>query len=228
MHNAGHSVLDLYRIRFGPFEIGDLQEERCVQQQRKNGFFSTLWRKEPPEGIARQENKCSTNERMTLMLFLYNKGFIVTVQGKTLFITGGSRGIGKAIALRAAQDGANVMMLQKQPNHIQNARHHLFCWEVEAAGGKALPCVVDIRKEGVEKRYKAIETFGGIDILVDNASAIQLTGTLQTPMKRYDLMHSVNVRGTYLTSQNVFLICSSQTIHTFESLSTAEYGCQMV
>ena len=140
------------------------------------------------------------------MLFLYNKGFIMSnLQGKTLFITGGSRGIGKAIALRAAQDGANVVIAAKtaEPHPKLPGTIYSAAEEVEAAGGKALPCVVDIRKEElVEKAVqKTIETFGGIDILVNNASAIQLTGTLQTPMKRYDLMHSVNVRGTYLTSQ---------------------------
>ena len=127
------------------------------------------------------------------------------LQGKTVFITGGSRGIGKAIALRAAQDGANIVIAAKtaEPHPKLPGTIYTAAEEVEAAGGKALPCVVDIRQEELVENavQKAIETFGGIDILVNNASAIQLTGTLQTPMKRYDLMHSVNVRGTYLTSQ---------------------------
>jgi len=127
------------------------------------------------------------------------------LKGKTLFITGASRGIGKAIALRAAADGANIAIAAKTteahpklPGTIYSAAE-----EVEKAGGKALPLQVDIRDE--EQVYgavaKTVETFGGIDILINNASAINLTGTLETPMKRFDLMWGVNARGTFLCSQ---------------------------
>ena len=130
---------------------------------------------------------------------------MTTLQGKTIFITGASRGIGKAIALRAAKDGANIIVAAKtaKPHPKLAGTIYTAAEDIEAAGGQALACVVDIRKEElVEKAVnQAVERFGGIDILVNNASAIQLTGTLQTPMKRYDLMHSVNVRGTYMTSQ---------------------------
>ena len=128
-----------------------------------------------------------------------------TLQGKTLFITGGSRGIGLAIALRAARDAANVVIAAKtaEPNPKLPGTIYSAAAEIEAAGGKALPLQVDIRNE--EEVYAAVEKsaahFGGIDILVNNASAISLTGTLQTPMKRFDLMFGVNVRGTFLCSQ---------------------------
>jgi citronellol/citronellal dehydrogenase len=127
------------------------------------------------------------------------------LQGKTLFITGASRGIGKAIALRAARDGANIVIAAKTteahpklPGTIYTAAK-----EIEDAGGKALPCVVDIRDEAQIHAAvaKAVETFGGIDILVNNASAISLTGTLETPLKRFDLMHGINTRGTFACSQ---------------------------
>lgn len=127
------------------------------------------------------------------------------LSGKTLFITGGSRGIGKAIALRAARDGANVVIAAKtaEPHPKLPGTIYSAAEEIEAAGGKALPLVVDVRDEDVVGAAvdKAVETFGGIDVLVNNASAIMLTGTLQTPMKRFDLMHQVNVRGTFLCSQ---------------------------
>lgn len=127
--------------------------------------------------------------------------------GCTLFITGASRGIGKAIALKAARDGANIVIAAKTaeahpklPGTIYTAAQ-----EVEAAGGKALPCVVDIRDEQQigDAVQKAVDAFGGIDILVNNASAISLTGTLETPMKKVDLMLGINLRGTYLTSKLV-------------------------
>ena len=128
-----------------------------------------------------------------------------TLRGKTLFITGGSRGIGEAIAVRAGEDGANVVIAAKtdRPHRVLPGTIHTAAAAVEAAGGRALPVVCDIRDEeqvaaGVAL---ALETFGGIDVLVNNASAIFLKGTLDTPMKRYDLMASVNVRGTFTTSK---------------------------
>ena len=128
-----------------------------------------------------------------------------TLAGKTLFITGASRGIGKAIGLRAAADGANVVIAAKtaEPHPKLPGTIHTAAEEMEAAGGKALPLQVDIRyEEQVEEAMaKAVETFGGLDVLVNNASAIFLAGTVETPMKRYDLMHQVNARGTYLCSQ---------------------------
>jgi len=127
------------------------------------------------------------------------------LRGKTLFITGASRGIGKAIALRAAADGANVVIAAKttEPHPKLPGTIHSAAQEVEAAGGKALAVQCDIRDEDqVQKAVaQAVQTFGGIDILVNNASAINLTGTLETPIKRFDLMWGVNARGTFLCSQ---------------------------
>jgi citronellol/citronellal dehydrogenase len=124
---------------------------------------------------------------------------------KTLFVTGASRGIGLAIALRAARDGANVAIAAKTVKPDPRLPGTIFTAadEIEKAGGKALPLPCDIRDEqGVEKAVaETVVKFGGIDILVNNASAISLTGTLATPMKRYDLMHQINGRGTYLVSQ---------------------------
>ncbi len=125
--------------------------------------------------------------------------------GKTLFITGASRGIGLAIALRAARDGANVTIAAKtdQPHPKLPGTIHSAAAEIESAGGRALACVVDVRDEAAVQAAvgRTVETFGGIDILVNNASAIQLTGTLLTAMKRFDLMHQINTRGTYLCSK---------------------------
>lgn len=125
--------------------------------------------------------------------------------GRTLFITGASRGIGKEIALKAAKDGANVVIAAKtaEPHPKLPGTIYTAAKEVEAAGGQCLPCIVDVRDEEQVKRAvgDAVSKFGGIDILVNNASAISLTGTLDTDMKRYDLMHSVNIRGTFLTSK---------------------------
>ncbi|XP_064625344.1 hydroxysteroid dehydrogenase-like protein 2 [Lineus longissimus] len=125
--------------------------------------------------------------------------------GKTLFISGASRGIGKAIALKAARDGANVAIAAKtaDPHPKLPGTIYTAAEEIEAAGGKCLPCLVDIQNEAqVEQAVQeTIKKFGGIDILVNNASAISLTGTLQTSMKKYDLMNQVNARGTYLCSQ---------------------------
>jgi len=127
------------------------------------------------------------------------------LRNKTLFITGASRGIGKAMALRAARDGANIVIAAKtaEPHPKLPGTIYSAAEEVEAAGGNALPLVVDIRDEQrVEAAVaEAVERFGGIDICINNASAIMLTGTLQTPMKRVDLMYQVNTRGTYVTSR---------------------------
>ncbi len=130
---------------------------------------------------------------------------MASLQGKTIFITGASRGIGKAIGLRAARDGANIIVAAKtaEPHPKLDGTVYTAVKELEAAGGKALACLTDIRfEEQVQAAVdKAVQTFGGIDILVNNAGAISLTGTLDTPMKRYDLMHGINTRGTFLTSK---------------------------
>ena len=127
------------------------------------------------------------------------------LKAKTLFITGASRGIGLAIAKRAAADGANIVIAAKttEPNPKLPGTIYTAATEIEAAGGRALPLAVDIREEGavLAAVAKAVETFGGIDILVNNASAISLTDTEHTPMKRYDLMNGINARGTYLCTQ---------------------------
>ncbi|MCS7074385.1 MAG: NAD(P)-dependent oxidoreductase [Bacteroidia bacterium] len=129
----------------------------------------------------------------------------MSLAGKTLFITGASRGIGLAIALRAARDGANIAIIAKttEPHPKLPGTIYSAAQEIETAGGRALPIPVDIRNEA--EVYAAVETtvnhFGGIDILVNNASAIHLSDTLSTPMKRFDLMHQVNTRGTFVCSQ---------------------------
>jgi len=129
----------------------------------------------------------------------------MSLAGKRIFITGGSRGIGLAIALRAAQDGAQIAIAAKTAEANPKLPGTIFsaAKEIEAAGGTALPIQCDIRDEAqIEAAIaKTAETFGGIDILVNNASAINLTRTDQTPAKRFDLMFDVNVRGTFLTSQ---------------------------
>jgi citronellol/citronellal dehydrogenase len=127
------------------------------------------------------------------------------LRGKTLFITGASRGIGLAIALRAARDGANVAVVAKtaEPHPKLPGTVFTAVEEIEKAGGKGLACICDIRFEDQVQAAVArtVETFGGIDILVNNASAISLTGTRETPIKRFDLMHQINTRGTFLCSQ---------------------------
>ena len=129
----------------------------------------------------------------------------MSLRGKTLFITGASRGIGLAIGLRAARDGANVAIVAKtaEPNPKLEGTVFTAAAEIDAAGGKGLAIVTDIRDENAVAAAvaKTVATFGGIDILVNNASAISLTNTESTPMKRYDLMHAINTRGTYVTSQ---------------------------
>jgi citronellol/citronellal dehydrogenase len=130
---------------------------------------------------------------------------MTTLKGKTLFITGASRGIGLAIALRAARDGANVAIAAKtaEPHAKLEGTIYTAAQEIEKAGGKALPIVCDIRFEDqVEAAVaKTVETFGGLDICVNNASAISLTPSTATDMKRYDLMHGINARGTFLVSK---------------------------
>ena len=130
---------------------------------------------------------------------------MANLEGKTLFITGASRGIGLAIALRAAQDGANVAIVAKttQPHPKLPGTIYTAAEEIERAGGRALPCAADIRDEAqiAAAVGRTVERFGGIDLLVNNASAISLTPTAATPMKRFDLMQSVNVRATFACSQ---------------------------
>lgn len=130
---------------------------------------------------------------------------MATLAGKTLFITGASRGIGKAIALRAARDGANIAIAAKSDvaNPKLPGTIHSAAAEVEAAGGQALALKVDIRDEAqvVDAMAQTADRFGGIDILVNNASAIYLAPLADTPMKRFDLMHQVNTRGTFLCAQ---------------------------
>jgi citronellol/citronellal dehydrogenase len=129
----------------------------------------------------------------------------MSLQGKTLFVTGASRGIGLAIALRAARDGANVAIAAKtaEPHPKLPGTIYTAAEEIEAAGGKALPLIVDVREEAsvLAAVEATVAKFGGIDICVNNASAISMTGTLATDMKRYDLMNQINARGTYLTSK---------------------------
>lgn len=130
---------------------------------------------------------------------------MATLANKTLFITGASRGIGKEIALKAARDGANIVIAAKttEPHPKLDGTIYTAAEEIEAAGGKALPLVVDVREEDqvAAAIEKTVATFGGLDILVNNASAINLSGTLDVQMKRFDLMHQINFRGTFLCSK---------------------------
>ena len=130
----------------------------------------------------------------------------MSLQGKTLFITGASRGIGLAIGLRAARDGANVAIAAKTdtPHPKLEGTIHTAAEAIERAGGKALPMVVDVRDEDAVRDAldQTAKKFGGIDIVVNNASAISLTNTADTEMKRYDLMHQINARGTFVVSKH--------------------------
>ena len=130
----------------------------------------------------------------------------MSLKGKTLFITGASRGIGLAIALRAAKDGANIAIAAKtaEPHPKLKGTIHTAAAEIEAAGGKALPLMVDVREEMqvAEAIKKTAAAFGGIDIVVNNASAIQLTRSTETDMRRFDLMHQINTRGTFVVSKH--------------------------
>ena len=127
------------------------------------------------------------------------------MKNKTAFISGASRGIGKAISLKLAQEGANIVVAAKtaEPHPKLEGTIYSAAEEIEAAGGQALPLIVDIRSEDIVKDAveKAYDHFGGIDILVNNASAINLSKTTELPMKRYDLMQSINVRGTFMVSK---------------------------
>ena len=129
----------------------------------------------------------------------------MTLKGRTIFITGASRGIGHAIAMRAAEDGANIVVVAKttEPHPKLPGTIYSAAADVEAAGGQALAVATDIRDEAqVDAAVAAaVARFGGIDILINNASAISLTSTMDTPMKRFDLMHQINTRGTYLCTQ---------------------------
>ena len=126
-------------------------------------------------------------------------------KNKTVFITGGSRGIGKAIALRMAREGANIVIAAKSTEEHPKLPGTIFsaAAEIDAAGGKGLPIQMDVRYEDqvMGAIEKTVATFGGIDILINNASAISLTDTANTEMKRYDLMHQINVRGTFMTTR---------------------------
>ncbi len=128
-----------------------------------------------------------------------------SLHGKTIFITGASRGIGKAMGLRAARDGANIVVAAKtgEPHPKLDGTVYTAVQEMLDAGGQGLACVTDIRiEEQVQAAVdQAVKTFGGIDILINNASAIDLSGTLDVSMKRYDLMHNINTRGTFLVSK---------------------------
>ncbi|MBN9412366.1 MAG: NAD(P)-dependent oxidoreductase [Candidatus Paracaedimonas acanthamoebae] len=130
---------------------------------------------------------------------------MTTLQGKTIFITGGSRGIGKEIALKAAKEGAHIVIAAKtaEPHPKLEGTIYTVAAEIEELGGKVLPLQCDIRNE--EQIQAAVEqtirTFGGIDVLINNASAIYLASTLETPLKRFDLMFSINVRGTFAVTQ---------------------------
>jgi citronellol/citronellal dehydrogenase len=129
----------------------------------------------------------------------------MSLAGKTLFITGASRGIGLAIGLRAARDGANVAIAAKtaEPHPKLSGTIYTAAEDIERAGGKALPLVVDVRDEMMvrEALDKTAAHFGGVDIVVNNASAIQLTPVVTTDMKRFDLMHQINTRGTFVVSK---------------------------
>jgi len=125
--------------------------------------------------------------------------------GYTIFITGASRGIGKAVAIKAARDGANIVIAAKtaEPHPKLPGTIYTAAKEIEDVGGRCLPCIVDVRDENSVKSAvdESVKTFGGIDILINNASAIRLTNTMKTPISKYDLLNEINTRGTYLCSQ---------------------------
>ena len=143
----------------------------------------------------------------------------MSLKDKVIFMSGGSRGIGLSIALRAAQDGAKVVIAAKtvEPHPKLEGTIFTAAEEIKKAGGQALPVQCDIRfEESIQNAVdQAIKEFGGIDICVNNASAIHLTDTVNTPMKRYDLMHNINVRGTFMLSQKCIPHLIKEIIHTF-------------
>ncbi|XP_034188152.1 hydroxysteroid dehydrogenase like 2 [Osmia lignaria lignaria] len=142
---------------------------------------------------------------MAVSQSVYNMINTGKLAGRTIFITGASRGIGKSIALKAAKDGANIVIAAKtaEPHPKLPGTIYTAAKEIEQMGGKALPCIVDVRDEAqvVSAVENAVNKFGGIDVVINNASAISLTGTLQTDMKKYDLMNNINARGTFLVSK---------------------------
>jgi citronellol/citronellal dehydrogenase len=146
-----------------------------------------------------------------LPFFKLSELFHMTLEGKVIFITGASRGIGKAIALRAARDGARIVVAAKtrEPHPKLPGTVDSVVEEIQQAGGDGLACVVDVRDEEQVGAAvaRAVEVFGGIDIVVNNAGAIFLAGTLDTPMKRFDLMHAVNARGRSWLPSSVCRIC---------------------
>ena len=152
---------------------------------------------------------------------------------KTLFISGASRGIGLAIAKRAAQDGANVILAAKtaEPHPKLPGTIYTAAEEIEEAGGKAFPVLCDVRyEEQLEEAVnKGADHFGGIDICINNASAIQLTNTLQTDMKRYDLMNQINARGTFFNFKKMYtFFAESRKSAYFEFVSSFGYESKMV
>ncbi|XP_043587494.1 hydroxysteroid dehydrogenase-like protein 2 [Bombus pyrosoma] len=142
---------------------------------------------------------------MTVRRFICNMINTGKLAGRTIFITGATRGIGKTIALKAAKDGANIVIAAKtaEPHPKLPGTIYTAAKEIEQVGGKALPCIVDVRDEAqvVSAVENAVNKFGGIDIVINNASAISLTGTEFTDMKKYDLMNNINARGTFLVSK---------------------------
>jgi NAD(P)-dependent dehydrogenase (short-subunit alcohol dehydrogenase family) len=156
----------------------------------------------------------------------------MSLKGKTLFITGASRGIGLAIALKAARDGANIAVAAKTetPHPEASGTIHSAAEEIEKAGGKALPLVVDVREEETVKKAldQTAAHFGGIDIVVNNASAIHLTPVALTDMRRFDLMHQINARGTFMVSKHAIPhLLKPESAHP-DAFAAARYEGEMV
>ena len=157
----------------------------------------------------------------------------MSLKGKTLFITGGSRGIGLAIALKAAADGANIAIAAKtvEPHPKLEGTIHTAAAEIAKAGGRALPLAVDVRDDAAVQAAldETAEKFGGIDVVVNNASAIQLTPVTATDMRRYDLMQQVNARGTFMVSKFAipYLTALGKSAHP-HVVAAARHGREMV
>jgi citronellol/citronellal dehydrogenase len=200
--------------------------EPSVTTRHKIDIYEFLWYGNPINEIRTMKEmyipdvrpRTTESQSVTSDSLITNFLFLVmamTLQSKTLFITGASRGIGLAIALRAARDGANIVIAAKTVESHPNLPGTIYtaAEEIERAGGTALPLVVDVRDEGSVVRAfdESVQRFGGIDILVNNASAISLTDTPSTDMKRYDLMQQINVRGTYLCTRTAlqYLSCAA-------------------